>query len=118
MSKSTPPSTLVRHLTTQRKDMSLLEKQAWPVVASCNALRMCPLRKGRGFSIFFYGLADYNQQNIHLHAMVDRKDIKRVGTQGQHGLADGVKRQKRKYSYVYWVHTRDHKRIKVRQEII
>ena len=50
--------------------------------------------------------------------MVDRKDIKRVGTQGQHGLADGVKRQKRKYSYVYWVHTRDHKRIKVRQEII
>ena len=67
---------------------------------------------------FFYGLADYNQQNIHLHAMMDRKDIKRVGAQGQHGLADGVKSQKRKCSYVYWVHTQDYKRIKVRQEII
>lgn len=67
---------------------------------------------------FFNGLADYNQQNIHLKAMIDSKDIKRVGAHGQHGLADGVKQQKRKSSYVYWVHIRDHNRIKVRQEII
>lgn len=62
---------------------------------------------------FFNTLANYNQQNVHLQAMIDNKDIKRVGAQGQHGLTEGVKQQKRKSSYVYWVHTRDHKRIKV-----
>ena len=48
----------------------------------------------------FYGLADYNQQNIHLHAMMDSQDIKKVGAQGRHGMADGVKQKKRKYSYM------------------
>ena len=67
---------------------------------------------------FFYGLADYNQQNIHLHAMMDSKDIKRVGAHGRNGVADGVKQKKRKYSYEYCVHTQDQKRIKVRQQII
>lgn len=62
---------------------------------------------------FFNTLANYNQQNVHLQAMIDNKDIKRVGAQGQHRLTEGVKQQKRKSSYVYWVHTQDHKRIKV-----
>ena len=78
--------------------MSMPEKQALPVVASCSASRMCPPEDRKRILDFFNELGDYNQQNIHLHVMIDSKDIRRVGAQGQHGLANKEKEQKRMFT--------------------
>lgn len=61
----------------------------------------------------FNGLEDYNLQNIYLKGLIDSREIKRVGPQGRNGVADGMKEQKRKCLYEYFVHIKEQMRVKV-----